>query len=85
MWIPEWLYKALPFIYTITGAALLPIFGFNGPSMCSAVLLLAAGVLTLLWRYRAQEDDEPTRPDVREEWEKRKLRRTENMPLDGFQ
>lgn len=85
MWIPESLYKALPFIYTIAGAALFPIFGFTGPSMCSAILLLAAGVLTLLWRYRAQDDEPVSAPDVRDEWEKRKVRRTENMPLDGFQ
>ena len=86
MWIPESLYKILPFIYALAGAALIPIFGFSGPSMCSAILLLAASVLTTLWRYRSQDDTPaPMAPSVREEWEKRKERRTENMPLDGFQ
>lgn len=86
MWIPEALYKLLPFIYALAGAALIPIFGFSGPSMLSAILLLAASVLTMLWRYRPQDDaPKAMPPSVRDEWEKRKERRTENMPLDGFQ
>lgn len=87
MWIPESLYKLLPFVYALAGAALIPIFGFSGPSMLSAILLLAASVLTTLWRYRPQDDAAKASmaPSVRDEWEKRKERRTESMPLDGFQ
>lgn len=86
MWIPESLYKVLPFIYAIAGAALIPIFGFSGPSLCSAILLLSAGILTSLWRYRNQEDaPTPLASSVRDEWEKRKENRTQSMPLDGFQ
>ncbi|MDI1259010.1 hypothetical protein [Aquabacterium sp.] len=86
MWIPDSLYKLLPFVYALVGAALIPIFGFSGPSMVSAILLLAASVLTTLWRYRPQDDaPKAMSPSVRDEWEKRKERRTESMPLDGFQ
>lgn len=86
MWIPDSLYKVLPFIYALAGAALIPIFGFSGPSMLSAILLLTASVLTTLWRYRNLEETQATHtPSQRDEWEKRKDRRTENMPLDGFQ
>lgn len=85
MWIPESLYKVLPFIYAVAGAALIPLFGFSGPSMLSAILLLTASVLTTLWRYRNLEESAPATPSVRDEWEKRKERRTESMPLDGFQ
>lgn len=85
MWIPESLYKVLPFIYAVAGAALIPIFGFSGPSMLSAILLLTASVLTTLWRHRNVEESAPMTPSIRDEWEKRKDRRTESMPLDGFQ
>lgn len=85
MWIPESLYKVLPFIYAVAGAALIPLFGFSGPSMLSAILLLTASVLTTLWRYRNLEESTPITPSVRDEWEKRRERRTESMPLDGFQ
>ncbi|MBC7701687.1 hypothetical protein [Aquabacterium sp.] len=87
MWIPESLYKMLPFIYALVGAALIPVFGFSGPSMCSAILLLAASVLTTLWRYRPQDETPKASASLsaRDEWEKRKEQRTENMPVDGFQ
>ncbi|MGH6646500.1 hypothetical protein [Aquabacterium sp.] len=86
MWIPESLYKVLPFIYALAGAALIPLFGFSGPSMLSALLLLTASVLTTLWRYRSQEEVPAAAPlSAKDEWEKRKERRTEAMPLDGFQ
>lgn len=85
MWIPQSVYKVLPFVYALTGAALIPLFGFSGPSMVSALMLLTASVLTTLWRYRSQEESAPMAPSIRDEWEKRKERRTESMPLDGFQ
>jgi hypothetical protein len=85
MWIPESLYKVLPFVYALAGAALIPLFGFSGPSMMSAILLLTASVLTTLWRYRSQDEAPIEAPSYKDEWEKRKERRTEAMPLDGFQ
>jgi hypothetical protein len=87
MWIPELLYKILPFVYALVGAALISLFGFSGPSMISAVMLLTASVMITLWRYRPQNGARrsPANDKVRDEWKKRKARRTESMPLDGFQ
>jgi hypothetical protein len=82
MWIPDYLYKLLPFFYVLAGAALFPIFGFSGPSVGSALLLLTAGILTALWRYKHQQVDKPAAPTARDQWEKRKNQRTESMPLD---
>ncbi|RZI82946.1 MAG: hypothetical protein EOP38_14340 [Rubrivivax sp.] len=82
MWIPDSLYKLLPFIYALAGAALFPIFGFSGPSVGSAILLFAAAILTAMWRLRGLREKQPQPLSARDEWEKRKVRRTESMPLD---
>lgn len=52
MWIPDPLYKTLPVIYVVTGALLPSAFGLNAASLLSSVLLIAAGLLTGLWRHR---------------------------------
>ena len=49
MWLPDWLYKALPFIYAVTGA-LAVCNGKNSTGQCSGALLFFAALL--IWSLR---------------------------------
>ncbi|TAK86580.1 MAG: hypothetical protein EPO09_19565 [Aquabacterium sp.] len=85
MWIPDSIYKRLPALYAVAGAALLPAFGLNGPSVVSAAMLVAAGALTALWRYkhRSAAEAEAT-PTPKDEWAQRRERRLEEARLRGY-
>lgn len=85
MWIPESIYRKLPVAYALAGSALIPVFGFSGPSAISSLMLFAAAGLTALWRYRHQDAAEPLAPPVsavREEWAQRRARRQASMRFD---
>ncbi|WP_329693390.1 hypothetical protein [Aquabacterium sp.] len=85
MWIPDSIYQKLPAIYVAAGAALVPAFGLNGPSVISAAMLVAAGVLTALWRYKhrqAAEADSTLTP--KDEWAQRRERRLEEARMRGY-
>ena len=85
MWIPDSIYQKLPVLYVVAGAALLPAFGLNGPSVISAAMLVAAGVLTALWRYKhrsAAEAENTTTP--KDEWAQRRERRLEEARARGY-
>ena len=64
MWIPDWLYRILPIIYATTAMSLLMIFGLNGPSLLSVVLLFTAATLTALWR-REERDAKAASPKAK--------------------
>lgn len=84
MWIPNSIYQKLPMLYAAAGVALLPAFGLTGPSVISATMLVAAGVLTALWRYKhraAAEADSTLSP--KDEWAQRRERRLEAARLRG--
>jgi len=49
MWLPDWLYKTLPFIYAVTGA-LAVCSGNNSTGQCSGTLLFFAALL--IWSLR---------------------------------
>lgn len=85
MWIPNSIYQKLPAIYAAAGVALLPAFGISGPSVISAAMLVAAGVLTALWRYkhRAAVEAESTL-SPKDEWAQRRERRLEEARLRGY-
>jgi len=86
MWIPESIYRKLPAAYVLAGSALIPAFGFSGPSAISTLMLFAAAALTALWRYQHQEKDvaEPVKPSSaeRDEWAQRRARRQASMRFD---
>lgn len=85
MWIPESIYRKLPALYALAGAALIPVFGFSGPSAISALMLFAASGLTALWRRQHQQASagqaQPGSHRPRDEWAQRRVRRHERMKL----
>ena len=50
MWIPDFLYKRLPFLYAAAGGACVLFLGASGPGGFSAALLVAAAVRTYTWQ-----------------------------------
>lgn len=81
MWIPDALYRKLPVIYAATGVALIPAFGLNGPSVLSAALLMGAGALTALWRFRHRQPPVAPALSPREEWEQRRAKRVQTLDI----
>jgi len=79
MWIPDAIYRKLPAIYAAAGAALIPAFGLNGPSVLSAALLVGAGVLTALWRYKHRQAPELPTLTPKQEWEQRRAKRDQTL------
>lgn len=77
MWIPDTLYRKLPMIYAATGATLIPAFGLNAPSVLSALLLVGAGTLTALWRYKHRQMPTDAAPTLKQEWAQRRAKRRE--------
>ncbi len=75
MWIPESIYRCLPVLYVAAGGALVPAFGRSGPSMMSAGVLVAAGVLTGVWRYRHRSEQAAPTITPRDEWAQRRAKR----------
>ena len=54
MWLPDWLYERLPFLYVATGGICLWLLGASFAATMSAVLLTAAAVLTYSRRRNAR-------------------------------
>jgi hypothetical protein len=75
MWIPDPLYNKLPALYVTAGLALIPLFGPTGPCLLSAALLVAAGALTSMWRFRHRQPEPEAIATPKEEWAQRKARR----------
>lgn len=53
MWLPNWLYNALPFIYAAIGMAAIYLSdrpSINGPGLF--LILIALYILKLRWDYR---------------------------------
>ena len=63
MWLPGWLYKALPFIYAGGGFVSLELIEYGLAAVFCGVVLFAAALLTAGWRYAAYRDK--ARPDNR--------------------
>ena len=85
MWIPDSIYQKLPALYVAAGAALLPAFGLNGPSVISAALLVAAGALTALWRYKHRHTAETAAANSpKDGWAQRRERRQEEARMRGY-
>jgi hypothetical protein len=53
MWIPDRLYRNMPWLYAAGGALTLAIFGTDSPSALSSLLLFAAAAITFVWRRKA--------------------------------
>lgn len=58
MWIPDWLYKRLPLIYGVAGAACLWFFDSTLHGLPSALLFFAAALRTYTLR-RLERSDGP--------------------------
>jgi len=54
MWLPEWFYERLPFLYLASGGICLWLFGASPPVLLSVALLVCASLLTLSWRRTAR-------------------------------
>ncbi len=63
MWLPGWLYKALPFIYAGGGFVSLNLIEYGLAAVFCGLVLFAAALLTAGWRYAAYRDK--ARPDNR--------------------
>ena len=61
MWLPGWLYKALPFIYAGSGFVSLNLIEYGLAAVFCGLVLFAAALLTASWRYAAYRDK--ARPD----------------------
>jgi len=57
MWLPGWLYTALPFIYGGAGFVCLRWIEFRLAAVPSGVLFLAAGLVIASQRYTARRDE----------------------------
>lgn len=75
MWIPAPLYNKLPALYVIAGLALIPLFGTSGPSLLSSALLVTAGTLTAMWRFKYRQPEPEPIATPKEGWAQRKARR----------
>jgi hypothetical protein len=54
MWLPNWLYRILPFIYSVTGLVCF-YFSENWIACLSGVLLITAGII--VWKLRKEFKD----------------------------
>ncbi|MFM9914647.1 MAG: hypothetical protein ACKVOX_02475 [Rhizobacter sp.] len=54
MWLPDWLYESLPFLYAITAALCLFALEASFGSAISTAALSAAALTTWNMRYRAR-------------------------------
>jgi hypothetical protein len=54
MWLPDWLYERLPFLYVATGAICLCLLGASFAATLSAALLTGAAALTYSRRREAR-------------------------------
>jgi hypothetical protein len=54
MWVPSWLYECLPLLYVAAGGACLWLLGTSFTPLLSALLLMAAAILTVLRRRNAR-------------------------------
>lgn len=63
MWLPSWLYNALPFIYAGGGLVSLNLIEYGLAAVFCELALFAAALLTASWRYAAYRDK--ARPDDR--------------------
>lgn len=79
MWIPEPIYNKLPATYVGAGVVLIAVLGPNGPGLISATLLIAAGSLTALWRFKYRQPEAEVLPTPKEEWAQRKARREQQL------
>ena len=60
MWLPDWLYEAMPFVYMVAGFA--AIFHFGTPAgLAVGVLLLLAALMILKMRKDARAFKETIR------------------------
>jgi hypothetical protein len=57
MWLPGWLYTALPFIYAGAGFGCLRFIEFRPTAVPSGVLFLAAALVIASQRYAARRDE----------------------------
>ncbi len=72
--LPTPLYQAVPAVYAMTGAALVPTFGNSIPIVVSTVMLVAAGCTAMLKRHTHKEEmDMAVR--IRSQWAQRRQRR----------
>ncbi len=56
MWLPGWLYKALPFIYAGGGVVSLNLIEYGLAAVFCGLVLFAAALLTAGWRYAVYRD-----------------------------
>lgn len=77
MWMPNWLYKSLPFCYLALGIFLLSVFGLSVAAGISAAALFLAAGLTFSWRRSHKVVWQNSRH--RDEWEQRRARRVRSM------
>jgi hypothetical protein len=54
MWLPDWLYERLPFLYIATGGMCLWFLGTSFAATLSAVVLSIAALLTYIRRRDAR-------------------------------
>ena len=54
MWMPDWLYERLPYLYAAAALACLMIFEASSAAGFSALLFACAATLTLLQRRQAR-------------------------------
>lgn len=79
MWIPEPIYNKLPAAYVGVGLVIVSVLGPSGPSLMSAALLVAAGSLTAVWRFKYRQPEPQALPTPRQEWQQRKARREQQL------
>ena len=62
LWFPGWLYRFLPLIYLVSGAAMFHLFGDETIGRFSALLLWAAAILIWGLRLHARRGASRRRP-----------------------
>ena len=73
MWLPDWLYERLPFVYIASALWCLWALGESFAKMMSVFLLIGAAVVTYLWRRQARREEAEAQAE--EALQKRQVRR----------
>ncbi len=62
MWLPEWLYRALPLIYAVAGAMMFQLSGDGFAGRLGGAFLIAAAILIWGLRLYARRDASRRQP-----------------------
>lgn len=76
MWLPDWLYERLPLVYLAAAIWCLWALSDSFARTLSVFLLVAAAVVTYVWRHRARREEALLQARDEELKQQRQMHRT---------